>query len=1189
MKKTILIFLFFGFFLPLFSLAGQKEICYTAQKTEPCRGGRDICYTTELKESIKIGSLRWKCCAWSCSTDAQGNTTCTCERGCYQAECGKSWTEYRAESSDCGVKILKRIGTSVGTGEYDCCSPTTCKAEYSDEDVVAVCNPWQRPKRVSGRNPTLWGLEKVICVSDGRCPIVPTLEISAILDGNGEIKNWENVALPVKFQWEVSEIGGDTNGMGLSCGAKGFWIRIGDLERKIPFEEAFSAEDQKELNELWKMRNASYITKFLFKFTQDPSLVTSSGAVVKKTDIITEKGEINLERTISSLLKPESYPKIESALRDERRKKQIEYFIYFKEDKDIEREINKTKSETEDDNFCACFGGKKPEYETKSSPVFLTDVKLTYSPSQDKKIGPCQIPSGQSVKISVGFWFGEESIYPYGPSREKAFKSSPAPEPLAILSFTLKNNKLRWQLGTTKDTNYFEAEVERWIDTDWNGKDYVPIDGDFVDFEYCGQDPKFPFKAMYKSKVAIVKEEFKDFQPDLEIKRIKTKPERCEEVDKASICESQNSKEKCLCENVESTECGFVKWEEGMDLCNPRSGSLSQLRWKEGLSKEQIQERIDKECQPVPFDSAATTTRLATRQTIILDWLNDPYSLGQKSLVEISYPKDLRKFDLLEDYFLRNAKTHTINVWQLEGGQKWQFSLNTKYWQRKLEKDGKFKFTEYKWDDFKELIQILPETEIKGNFFNRIQWLSLPPLGRFASFKIEVYTIEAGSETKIIIPKFLEQFRLSKERIIERRIWHNLPFWEIWPSLKPKELGKYETREERIKALNEWRLNRDFIFYITPCSDEWGENCWWDRKEGSISLKTTGAPPQDIFPQPPEIAKVPRIFDWIGVTGSPAYLVTFKKGTENEDNKGTENEKTFVVQYLSETLTDVEEGKNVWFVRTCADLCANLEKEGESFVFLHCGKESDKENFYACHLFPPAIQSFQRGQIFLPDEEINLSFSEVGCNETTVWYQVKVVYFLRASYEKREFCKEEFSKEILEFQTTDNSLFLGRAGQDKFQCHGTYNVLIRACINLKDGKLDEKECGDFIFSYFNIFKEKPKEGGGKFQPIGTCQRIVPEECKRGQCGIKDLPKLIFNILNCLLWTGTPILLIIGIGATAISMVFFATNVEMIENIKLMWTRIGIGILIMFLAWTILNLIFAFLGWKKEFGNWFEPF
>jgi len=65
---------------------------------------------------------------------------------------------------------------------------------------------------------------------------------------------------------------------------------------------------------------------------------------------------------------------------------------------------------------------------------------------------------------------------------------------------------------------------------------------------------------------------------------------------------------------------------------------------------------------------------------------------------------------------------------------------------------------------------------------------------------------------------------------------------------------------------------------------------------------------------------------------------------------------------------------------------------------------------------------------------------------------------------------------------------------------------------------------------------------------------------------------VANILNCILWTLSPIAVVFLLLYTGIRFYFSFGSSEEIERAKSIWKAVGIGWLIMLFSWTIINLI-----------------
>jgi len=1076
------------------------------------------------------------------------------------------WEEYKANSESCGdVFIFERKcwweckDCQIKDESKNCLK---WEKKCSQEEETAICNPWQKPK---GKNVTEWEEREIKCEADPEC--FGETKVLEFRDGRGRVTSTE-IHLPTKFYFKIETP--DKNGWGLDCGANELKVETKNFSRILSIDEAFSLKtvpnatsDREILDKLWASDDFEKLANFLKQFTNDSSLKNNSGEMKIKTNVVkSEDKKINLEYSSNaSTTFYRDYEKLRRAKENGEIKKQIEYFIHFTEEFDIKKYFHNARhrltGETINEAYCGHKGGRNPKI--KSVDLSFT-LEYIYSPSQDRKVGPCKIEEGKENFVELKFCVNGNC----GPANvpRVPFATVVAPEPIGILAF--KRNNIKWLLEIDPKTNReraisFEAKVTRWIDTDWNGDGWPEIpdgEADFVDFQFCGQKidpfkPSFLFRALYRGK-KIIFDPGKGCPKDPELEKLEEKKqEDCVKIDEPCICDQKPQ----WCEK----ECGKEKdGDIELDICHPVQNPESLRISKEEISN--IQEfvkknRLDEE--PINCTSSypfATTYGLflADKEEIEIDWPDDPY-YGIKEL-EITYPADLWKLDIYLQYF---PASPILNVWQVQKqgskywSQKWHFKLTTevplKQKKQRIEKNLlKIVFEPIKKEDFETKISFHPLKEPisspsygERKTFNRLQKLNFETsFGRFLSFKVEIYTPD-GKPIKI--PLIFQQIRYRGKDFGFKKF----NFWEIWPCLK------YPGKEN----INKRRLNKPFDIYLAACKDEWGEKCVFETK---IEAKTTGAPPIGLSPPPPSPAVVPRNLKINPVPGAASYIVEY-------DGKKQRYVKT------NDFWIDVKEEKEYkWRIRSCADECKEIENEN----LIHCGEFSESVTFYGCPLNPPKKYSPTYGESFLPGN-VTLSWDKISCDNAQVFYHLIVVYS-KFSDEKREECKNLDGKEIVNETLTENTFTLSN-----LNCYGTYDWHVRGC-------LDEKctEAGDWLDLRFNIVKEIPPSGGGFG---GICEKIVPN-CPPEGCGIEDFPKLIFNILNCLLWTGIPILIIIGIVTTGFTLIFLSGNVKLVERIKEIWKGIGIGILIMLFGWTILNIIFLILGWRKEiFGDWFNPF
>jgi len=511
---------------------------------------------------------------------------------------------------------------------------------------------------------------------------------------------------------------------------------------------------------------------------------------------------------------------------------------------------------------------------------------------------------------------------------------------------------------------------------------------------------------------------------------------------------------------------------------------------------------------------------------------------------------------------------------------------------------------------------------------NRTQIITWDVVERTLSYHL-TFLDKEGKE--ISIPKEYSLVRTpeGKDTIAEQSNFH-----KIWPSLLNPPESKCQEDDFNCR-----RLDQEFTLKIVPCWDEKGVNCD-PAAPGHLGLsqlfKTTGAKPTNLEPgtttqnlAPDELpkAKIPRYLDWDDMPGAASYFYDIK------------GKLTGVVPQTSKVYAKLKgDGPYSWTVKTCADTCDKCEDE----KMLQCGTSSDEAMFYGCELKPPEKplspdlgKQFYSASSTLGGEPVGMSWDPVECGtpnpDKPLLYQYKLEYATPANCRtvSKEFattCEDIQNSEECQTLLVNPQIILfknsnlsgcgcGIKDPDELQkylddlaknalptnmttihslpaiqlkCLGTYNWSIRACLEHDSAGCKEEEAGDWSpFGYFNVVLEKgpplPSGGAG----FGTCKELIP--CSWGNCSFTDIPKLIANIINCILWTLFPIALFGLVVYTGIVFYFAMGEPETLEKVKSIWKAGGKGFLIMFLAWTILNLIFKVLGWRAEiFGDWFNP-
>ena len=478
----------------------------------------------------------------------------------------------------------------------------------------------------------------------------------------------------------------------------------------------------------------------------------------------------------------------------------------------------------------------------------------------------------------------------------------------------------------------------------------------------------------------------------------------------------------------------------------------------------------------------------------------------------------------------------------------------------------------------------------------RTQALQLPRIERFLSVRLKIKDENEKS--------FVEYLPKSSTQSTS----FNFKVWEFWNSLPPLN-----------DAIS--RLKKEFTFYFYPCSDEMGFYCLSDHVDQKV--KITGEPPQSPFkeeisgPPPPKKIKIPHYFNWDASLGAASYWIKFFKN-ENEVKTIFHPDLTQVAILKSNLWVDwlEEDTPYYWQVKTCADMCS---KDDPSY--LQCGEWSEKFGpVFGYYLDPPnqLLGSVQ----FLPNEEISLSWAPIpkgaDCTHLKIFYK-------GGMFEKRKDCIEKAKSSFLVFDkiltkedlaengkyTLDNSLLPTsteiikdeKTGISTNVCLGNYYYQIQYCTGENCGKRKEEckppaeceteckgkedygncylDCVDCYYSSecqeagawsylasFEIVTKKYEKRESAQVGFGTCKNFI--HCSN--CTFADIPKVVANILNCILWTLSPIAVVFLLLYTGIRFYFSFGSSEEIERAKSIWKAVGIGWLIMLFSWTIINLI-----------------
>jgi len=151
---------------------------------------------------------------------------------------------------------------------------------------------------------------------------------------------------------------------------------------------------------------------------------------------------------------------------------------------------------------------------------------------------------------------------------------------------------------------------------------------------------------------------------------------------------------------------------------------------------------------------------------------------------------------------------------------------------------------------------------------------------------------------------------------------------------------------------------------------------------------------------------------------------------------------------------------------------------------------------------------------------------------------------------------------------------------------GTYTWRVRACLDANC-----QEAGPFSddWSFDLVEGEAPGAGG-----IVPCGRYTDNPntswSERDPCGVEHIFIMIFLIIEFLLWKVIPIVLALLVLASGV-IFYFSGQLGIsapIIQVKSLWKAAGLGLAVIFLAWTGISLILGLFGYQAGlFGDWWK--
>lgn len=343
-------------------------------------------------------------------------------------------------------------------------------------------------------------------------------------------------------------------------------------------------------------------------------------------------------------------------------------------------------------------------------------------------------------------------------------------------------------------------------------------------------------------------------------------------------------------------------------------------------------------------------------------------------------------------------------------------------------------------------------------------------------------------------------------------------------------------------------FDETYTWKIRSCWDEEGENC--ENQGGESTFKTTGAPPTNLkeVPITPEgKVSIPATLSWDKMPGAASYHyqlasdIGFNNITATSTVLASESEVSVEYPNLK------QETQYYWRVQTCADTLGKV-----------CGNGGQK-SFTTFKLTPPVNPYPENNGEFLTSENY------LRWEGTAKYYQYKVDY-------------QGGEKVPLTIIATKSAFI--PAGYLEL---GNYTWYVYACL---DKNCDEKSerAGPWNFT---LVQGECKPG---LIPCGRDCNVLDTTGwdETDPCEFKHLFLLFKNILDFILWRLGLIILVLLAIATGAIYYFSMGAPQTMAKVKSLLKTTGIGYLIIFFAWLIINWMLIILGFQVEIlGKWWQ--
>ncbi len=366
-------------------------------------------------------------------------------------------------------------------------------------------------------------------------------------------------------------------------------------------------------------------------------------------------------------------------------------------------------------------------------------------------------------------------------------------------------------------------------------------------------------------------------------------------------------------------------------------------------------------------------------------------------------------------------------------------------------------------------------------------------------------------------------------------------------------------------------LNTVYQWRVQPCESYDPEDCEEDPWFGPWTFKTTGQAPQLISPLGNDIP-IPVNFEWEAVGGAKSYRIKVQ-GVTPDEGIPIDEEPKFSLDY-----PDLKQETNyTWQVKTCA-------KEGGNA----CGGYSSPQSFRTFKLSTPTgLNPRNEGEIYTYQSLYNISWEPVAGAR---FYQYEVTFTgVNPEDPKAGECQALAGGKVV---SAPDNIVSRSSSSLPLSCWGDYQWQVKACLDISC-----EESGDYspLQAFKFVAKEAPAEARG--WGLVPCGRTTddPNTTWRDEtehCQVKHIFIMFFLVIDFLLWKVIPLILVLLSLASGV-IFYFSAKLEAatpLAKVKSVWKAAGIGLAIIFLAWTIVSSFLILFGYQVGvFGPWWQIF